>query len=98
VTEQALATDRPLRLHIVAGEDEQARVHRFTTLRIGPLTLQNVPVVVLAKEPPTLSGGRRFSDAVIGQDLLSDRRIWFSLATGRLFMSRNSRDGPATGH
>jgi predicted aspartyl protease len=98
VTEQALATDRPLRLHIVAGEDEQARVHRFTTLRIGPLTLQNVPVVVLAKEPPTLSGGRRFSDAVIGQDLLSDRRIWFSLATGRLFMSRDSRDGPATGH
>jgi predicted aspartyl protease len=98
VTVQALAADQSLRLHIVAGEDEQAHLHRFTTLRIGPLTLQNVPVVVLAKEPPTLSGGRRFSDAVIGQDLLSERRIWFSLATGRLFMSRNSRDAPTTGH
>ena len=98
VTEQALANDRSLKLHVVAGEDEQARIHRFNTMRIGPLTLQNVPVIVLAKEPPALSGGRRFSDGVIGQDLLGTRRIWFSIATGRLFMSRGSRDAPATGH
>jgi predicted aspartyl protease len=98
VTEQGLANDRSMKLHIVAGEDEQARIHRFRTMRIGPLTLQNVPVLVLTKEPPALGGGRRFSDGLIGQDLLRDRRVWLSIATDRLFMSRNSSDAPATGH
>jgi predicted aspartyl protease len=95
LTEQALANDRTLRLHVIAGEDERAHVHRFQTMQIGPLTLHDVSVVVLANEPPALGGGRYFSEAVIGQDVLSRRRIWFSFATDRLFIARTADDAPA---
>jgi predicted aspartyl protease len=95
LTEQSLANDRSLKLHVIAGEDAQARVHRFQTMQVGPLTLHDVPVVVLAKEPPALGGGRYFSEAVIGQDVLSHRRIWFSFATDRLFIARSVDDPPA---
>ncbi len=95
VTEQALANDRPLKLHVIAGEDAQARIHRFQTMQIGPLTLHGVSIVVLAKEPPALGGGQHFSEAVIGQDVLSHRRIWFSFATDRLFIARSVDDAPA---
>ena len=95
LTEQALANDRILKLHVIASEDAQARVHRFQTMQIGPLTLHDVSVVVLANEPPALGGGRYFSEAVIGQDVLSRRRIWFSFATDRLFIARTADDAPA---
>ena len=95
VTEPALTNDRPLKLHVIAGEDAQARIHRFQTMQIGPLTLHGVSIVVLAKEPPALGGGQHFSEAVIGQDVLSHRRIWFSFATGRLFIARSVDDAPA---
>jgi predicted aspartyl protease len=94
VTEQALAKDRILKLHVIAGEDEQAHVHRFQTMRIGPFTWHDVSVIVLAKEPPALGGGRNFSEAVIGQNVLSHRRIWFSFATDRLFIARTADDAP----
>ena len=95
LTEQTLAKDRFLRLHVIAGADAQARVHRFQTIQIGPLTLHDVSVVVLAKEPPALGGGQYFSEAVIGQDVLSHRRIWFSFAADRLFIARSVDDAPA---
>jgi clan AA aspartic protease (TIGR02281 family) len=97
LTEQALGDDRILKLHVIAGEDAQARVHRFQTMQIGPLTLHDVPVIVLAKEPPALGGGRYFSEAVIGQNVLSHRRIWFSFATDRLFVTDDAPAGePST--
>jgi hypothetical protein len=77
----------------------QARVHRFKTVHIGPVTARDVSFFVLVREPPALSGGRQFPDAVIGQDLLRNRRVWFSIATGGLFMSRTAGDAAtATGH
>ena len=97
LSEQALANDRTLKLHVVAGDDIQIRMHRFQTLRIGAITLRDVPIAILAKDPPALSGGRRFHDAVIGQDILGSRRVWFSLRTGRLFISGTDGDA-ATGH
>jgi predicted aspartyl protease len=95
LTDLALANDRILKLHVIAGDDTQARVHRFQTIRIGPITAHNAYVVVLATEPPSLGGGRRFREAVIGQDFLNSRRIWFSFRTDRLFMAR--KDGDAAG-
>jgi len=95
LTEQALVNDRILKLHVIAGEDAQARVHRFQTMQIGPLTLRDVSVVVLAKKLPALGGGQSFSEALIGQNILSNRRIWFSFATDRLFITRTADDPPA---
>jgi hypothetical protein len=89
LTEQAMSDDRVVRLHVPAGEDTQGRLHRFGTVRIGPVTVHDASILVLTREPPALGGGRRFEDVVIGQDLLRDRRIWFSLRTGRLYLSRD---------
>jgi predicted aspartyl protease len=95
LSEQALSNDRILKLHVVAGDDTQVRVHRFQTVRIGPITVHNANIVVLAKDPPSLGGGRRFREAAIGQDFLSNRRLWFSFRTGRLYVSRKDNDAAA---
>ena len=92
LTEQAMADDRTIKLHVLAGSDIQARVHRVKTIRLGPITVHDASIVVLVQEPPALGGGRQFEDAVVGQDLLRNRRVWFSLATGRLYLSRRDND------
>jgi predicted aspartyl protease len=97
ITDQVLAGDRTLKLHVIAGDDVQARIHRFHTVRIGPLTAHDVSMLVLAREPPALTAGRHFADGVIGQDFLSSRRVWFSLRMGRLFVSRKAGE-LTTGH
>ena len=96
LTEQQLANDRTLTQHVIAGEDSTARFHHFGTIRLGPILAHNVSILVLAKDPPALGGGRRFSDAVIGQDVLRNRRIWFSFSTGRLYFSRRDGDDGGT--
>ncbi len=69
--------------------------HRFRTVRIGPITVHNADIIILPKDPPTLGGGRHFREAVIGQDFLGARRVWFSFRTGRLFISRKDSDTAA---
>ena len=98
ISEQDLAKDRPVTLHVVAGADERMRVHRFDTVRIGPATVHNAAIIVQMHDPPALGGGRHFEDGVIGQDLLRNRRLWFSLRTGRLYLSHQETDSAATGH
>jgi hypothetical protein len=92
LSERDLANDRTLTLHVIAGEDAQVRVHKSQTIRIGPIAMHDVPIVVLAKDLPALAGGRRFRDAMIGQDILGSRRVWFSFSTGRLFISGSEND------
>jgi hypothetical protein len=92
LTEPASTNDRIVQLHVIAGDDAQAHAHRFRTIRIGPLLAHNASILVLAKEPPALTVGRHFADGVIGQDFLSSRRVWFSIRTGRLFVSRKAGD------
>jgi predicted aspartyl protease len=94
LTERAMAGDETVQVHVVAGADAEARIHRAETIKVGPALGHGVPILVLGKEPPALGGGQQFGDAVVGQDVLGARRVWFSLATGRLFMSR--LDGGAT--
>lgn len=95
LTEQAMAGDKTVKLHVIAGEDVQAHVHRFETIKIGPVTAHNTSILVLSREPPALGGGRQFDDGVIGQDLLHTRRVWFSMRTGRLYMSGGGNSTPA---
>lgn len=95
LTDEAVANDRSVNLHVIAGDDAKARVHRFDTVRIGPVIVSNASILVLTREPPVLGDSRNFGDGLIGQDFLSSRRVWFSIRTGRLYFSR--RDGE-TGH
>jgi predicted aspartyl protease len=97
LSDRDLANDRIVKLNVVAGSETQARVHRFQTVRIGPITVHNADIIILAKDPPTLGGGRRFREAVIGQDFLGNRRVWFSFSTDRLYISRNGNDAAAAG-
>jgi predicted aspartyl protease len=92
LSDQVLADDRLLKLHVVAGDDSQVHVHLFQTVRIGPITTHNAYVVVLAKDPPALGGGRNFREAAIGQDFLGNRRVWFAFRSGRLYISRKGDD------
>jgi predicted aspartyl protease len=86
LTEEAIATDRALTTHVVAGKDSQARLHKFHTIRLGPVTAHDASILILPGEPPSLGGGRRMPDAIVGQDLLRNRHVWFSWSTGRLYL------------
>jgi len=92
LTDKAMANDRTLNLHVIAGDDAKARMHRFDTVRIGPTIVRNASIAVLTREPPSLGDSRNFGDGVIGQEFLSSRRVWFSIRTGRLFFSRQDGD------
>jgi len=91
LTEQAIEGDRKIRLHVIAGDDEEARVHRFHSVQIGPITMHDAPILVVPRNPPALPGGRRQPDGAIGQDVLGKRRMWFSFNTGRLYLSRSDK-------
>ncbi len=95
LTEAAMANDRVLKIHVLASEDAQAHVHRFQTIRIGPMTVQNARILVLSKEPPALGDSRNFGDGFIGLDFLASRRTWFSIRTGNLYFATNAA---APGH
>jgi predicted aspartyl protease len=91
LTEQTLANDRTVKLHVVATDDVEGRVHRFQTIRIGPMIAHNAAILVFARELPS-SGNARNLDGVIGQDFLANRRVWFSFATGRIYVTRKVTD------
>ena len=57
-----------------------SRVHRFRELRVGE-DVRRGPVILVG-EPP------RGTDALLGGDYLTTRRIWLSFATGQVFVSR----------
>jgi predicted aspartyl protease len=86
LTEQALADDRAITVHVIAGADAKVYLHKFHTIRIGPVTAQDLGIMVNPTDPPVLSGGYQMPDNFVGQDLLRHRRIWFSLSTGHLYL------------
>ena len=61
-------------------------VHKFHTIRLGPVTAHDVSILILPGEPPSLGGGRRMPDVIVGQDMLRNRHVWFSWSTGRLYL------------
>lgn len=88
VTEAALAIDRVINLHVIAGDDTPSHVHWFETAQIGPVVVQHPYAYVLGKEPPALDGSGNFGDGVIGLDILGSQRLWVSISTGRLYVAR----------
>jgi predicted aspartyl protease len=86
LTEQALADDRAVTAHVIAGADAKLYLHKFHTIRLGPVTAHDVGILVNPSDPPVLSGGYRMPDNLVGQDLLRNHRLWFSFSTGRLYL------------
>jgi predicted aspartyl protease len=86
LTEEAIATDRVITTHVIAGTDSKSYVHKFHTIRLGPVTAHDVSILILPGEPPSLGGGRRMPDVIVGQDMLRNRHVWFSWSTGRLYL------------
>jgi predicted aspartyl protease len=72
LTDQALANDRMIKLHVIAGDDTPSHVHWFDTLQIGSVTAHHPYAYVLTKDPPAFDGGQR---------------IWLSISTGRLYLA-----------
>ena len=91
LTEQAMADDRTIKIHVLAGSDIQARVHRIKTIRLGPITCTMRPLSFLSTSRPRLvvAGNSRMPWSV---RTLRNRRVWFSIATGRLYLSRRDDD------
>lgn len=88
LTDQVLANDRTIKLHVIAGDDAPSHVHWFDTIQIGPVVARHPYAYVLAKEPPPLDGDRTFGDGVIGVDFLGSQRLWLSIRTDRLYLAR----------
>ena len=91
LTDQALANDRMIKIHVVAGDDTPSHVHWFNIIQIGPVAMQHPYAYVLASEPPPMGSDRKFGDGVIGLDFLGDQHIWISVSTGRLYLARGDR-------
>lgn len=85
LTDQVLASGQPLTIRGVGPGTLQARMHRFRTVRLGPVVGTNVLLPVM----PMDIG---FGDALIGQDFLHGRRMWVSFPTRRLFISQHGHE------
>ncbi|MGF6766138.1 putative aspartyl protease [Paraburkholderia sp. GAS33] len=61
------------------GTPIDIRLHRFDSLRIGPITYRNV--VIDVGDTPLAD-----ADMLLGMDFMKSRRVWFSYSTGWVFM------------
>lgn len=87
--------DRIVLLGGVSGDRVQAAVHRFKTVRVGPVTAHDVRLQVLLKEQPKVDAVHRPADGWVGQDVLGGRRVWISLRAEQIFVSRRPGDAPS---
>jgi predicted aspartyl protease len=89
VTEAMLAQDRAVRTSGFGGGQLASRLHRFASLTVGNITLNNPEIVVTALR-------LRGIDLILGMDFLRSRRLWLSYAGFRIFLADLS-GGAASG-
>ncbi len=87
LTAQALAGDQIVRHHGAGPGMQEARLHRFGLLRIGPAVATGPMLSVL----PVDAG---VGDALVGEDFIDGRRIWMSFNSREVFIATAK---PATG-
>lgn len=80
LTPEALAADPSIRQHGVGPAEVTAHVHRFDTLRIGPVAYQPAYMTVM-------DGDAGFGDALLGEQFLSGRRVWLSFKSRQVYVS-----------
>jgi hypothetical protein len=85
LTDAVLASDPTMLIRGVGPNTMAARLHRFRSLRIGPVLHQNIAL-------PVLPGDIGMGDALVGRDFLRERRVWLSFPTLRLFVSQRAAE------
>jgi len=87
LTPESMVTD-PIVQHRGAGSGSQeARLHRFSLLQIGPAA---APDPVLSVLPVDAGVG----DALVGEDFINGRRIWLSYSNRAVFIGTTSPPPP----
>lgn len=81
LTPLAMAGDPIVQHHGAGPGSQQARLHRFGLLRIGPAVAREPLLSVL----PVDAG---VGDALVGEDFIDGRRIWMSFANREVFIAR----------
>jgi predicted aspartyl protease len=82
LTKQSLARDPAVR-NTGTGGVTISRLHRFGQLRVGPL-LEEAPEIVV------LTSDFDVGDALLGEEFLQGRRVWFSFRNRQIFVSERS--------
>ena len=86
LTAQALAGDQIVRHHGAGPGTQEARLHRFSLLRIGPAIATGPMLSVL----PVDAG---VGDALVGEDFIDGRRIWMSFSSREVFLATTQPGG-----
>lgn len=81
LTPSILANDPIVRHHGAGPGSQDARLHRFNVLRIGPAVARDPLLSVL----PIDAG---VGDALVGEDFINGRRVWLSFTSREMFISR----------
>jgi len=87
LTQQSMAGDLIVQHHGAGPGSQEARLHRFNLLRIGPASARDPVLSVL----PVDAG---VGDALVGEDFIDGRRIWMSFSNREVFIA-TSRPGEA---
>jgi predicted aspartyl protease len=88
LTDAALASDPVMPIRGVGTNTLISRLHRFRSLRVGPVMHRDVDL-------PVLPGDVGIGDALVGQDFLRERRVWLSFPTRRMFVSQRAEERAA---
>jgi len=80
LTPAALAGDPIVEHHGAGPGFQEARLHRFNLLQIGPAA---APEPILSVLPIDAGVG----DALVGEDFIDGRRIWMSFANRTVFVA-----------
>jgi predicted aspartyl protease len=80
LTQQSMAGDLIVQHHGAGPGSQEARLHRFKLLRIGPAVARDPVLSVL----PVDAG---VGDALVGEDFIDGRRIWMSFANREVFVA-----------
>jgi predicted aspartyl protease len=91
ITDAVLAQDPPRFTRGFGGGMLASRVHRFESLTVGNVRLNNPEIIVAAGLYV------RGIDLILGIDFLRSRRLWLSYADFRMFLS-NQSGGPSRGN
>jgi predicted aspartyl protease len=86
LTPAGMATDQIVQHHGAGPGSQEARLHRFNLLRIGPAVASDPVLSVL----PVDAG---VGDALVGEDFINGRRIWLSFSNREVFIA-TTRPGP----
>jgi predicted aspartyl protease len=85
LTPAIMASDPVVQHHGAGPGMQEARLHRFNVLRIGPAVAHDPMLSVL---PVDVGVG----DALVGEDFIDGRRIWMSFANREVFIATSKPD------